>query len=1309
MHLTTQLQHLAVALGLPLHVMSTSRPATPGPYPNMWSWILVILMWMGISLAGTADEVGVSWRRVDDGRGDRFTRVCWEGPVAVGVGSRGLLRTSTDGKVWTLRNPGVQATLRGVAWSGSHYLVVGSGGTILRSPDGTDWQRIDAPPNRDFWGVTWTGTQFIALDSSYFLSTSADGVTWNRFQVSIPYNGYGIEHFDGATYLMNQFGIARSTDLVTWTQVLSLSNNNLPAGIRKLNGRLFSVGPGRFPRSSTDGITWTSPTLTGPSSQPSQALSDIAWNGSIYLAVCGDSFNLVWRSLDGLAWTAENAAAGNATYVRWINGEFVAGDGARNLQTSLDGRDWTKTGEHTQGNAAVWTGSRFIKVGNYGYIATSSDFETWTTRDSGIHTHLQNVVWTGSFALATAADGVVMKSSDGLVWTKVAGTTFTGSVRLAWTGTLVHAFSGSGTDTSTDGTSWTRISTLPRFFYDVKWLRDRFIAIGSSGALESSVDGVAWTPGTSGTTGPLYAAAASPDEFMVGGQGGILRASTDGVTWSPRTVPVSGMTVSSLEYRFGRWFLASNKGIHHSVDGISWTAVPGLQTVPTVVDQIKLVWSGSELVCTALDARTSDGIHWQQREIFTSPDFNAVAKGVAGDYVAVGEAGMIHYSPDGYSWQAVESPTGNSLVAVTARPGRWVAVGSGGVIVSSPDGVDWTLRGSGTTTNLSDVASNGQRFAAVGQAGVLLVSPDGLTWSVQTTGTTVDIPNIESVGPGFKAFASSGRMIQSPDGIAWTLSTADLIADVTWNGSYYVAVGHNGWSYASNPDGLEWTRHPTNTFFLTGICWTGTLHVACGTNGTILTSPDGITWTPRTSGVTSWVQAVVWNGTQLVAVGHAGTLLYSADGITWNKGTMSGGVFDYEDVAWADGRYVAVGKNGGSATSTNGVAWQSTTGIFGTSLTVDRVGTRFLAGAAGGLYSSTPTSTQWVSASNGSFTSSIYDLEANGNKILAATTAGVYSLTESPPGKWITEVLVHASPMLDNLVRNGSEIVATGSLGTIVLSRNGISWKNVRGGRDAAFTSTATNGIDFVGVGNKRPLVSPDGTAWNSPAMPAGSPGFSLTEMIWTGSRFLGLGPGMVFRTPTDGTTWTSIGSTALSPPDASGVAGDDELLVAVGADGWIAVSDGSGDGSSDYQVWMTAQGVPAATGAPLQDANSDGISNLIAYIFGIPANGTLSSGQRAALPAVSFDPVDGSPVLTFELRESYRPGATYHVEASPDLQPDGWQVLQNYSAGWGSEPDQATITESPLPGGGVRITVSDFPEPDGEERCFFRLRARLP
>ncbi|QJE96355.1 hypothetical protein [Luteolibacter luteus] len=1274
-------------------------------------WMAIVSICLALALGSKADEVGTSWHRVDGGAADRFAEICWDGPVAVAVGSRGLIGTSTDGKSWATRFLGVQANLTDVAWSGSHYLVVGSGGVILRSTDGTVWQRIEAPASQNYQGVTWSGSQFMALDNYYYISTSPDGLVWNRTQVAVETPCYGIDNFDGTTYLRNNWGITRSSDLVEWTQVLSLSNNNLPAGIRKLNGRLFSVGPRQFPRTSVDGITWTSPTMTGPSFV-SQELADIAWNGSHYLAVGRSGWNFVWRSEDGIAWTAEKSVMASSTYVRWINGEFVAGDDARQVQTSPDGREWTKKGEHTQGNAVVWTGSRYIMVGNYGYIAVSADFETWTTRASGIHTHLQSVVWTGSFALAAGADGVVLKSDDGLVWTKVPGDTFAGLVRLAWTGTQVFAFSSNGTDTSTDGVSWNRISTLNRGFYDVKRLRDKFIAIGYMGALESSPDGIAWTSGTSGTSGPLYAAAASDSEFMVGGQGGILLASPDGIEWTPRAVPSPGITVSSLEYRFGKWFLATTNGLYQSADGIAWTGVPSIQGVSILSDQLKLVWTGSKLVCTGLEAWTSDGIHWEQSGLRrAAPDFKAVSKGPGG-YVAVGTKGAIWHSPDGYAWQAVTSPTASDLDVVAAGAGCWVAAGSGGVILSSPDGMQWSLRNSGTTKNLTDIAWNGQRFAATGEGGTVLTSVDGSSWFAQPSGFATSFLNVEAAGAAFKAFGGAGVLCGSPDGLAWTTSVPDWISDVVWNGTSYVAVaqgsGNSAWSYVSSPDALQWSRYPIGlTSYLTGICWTGTLHVACGTGGTIVTSPDGVNWTPRDSGTAQWIQAVIWNGSQLVAVGKAGTLLYSPDGITWNKGATSGSNPDFEDVAWAGGRYMAVGYGGGSATSTDGITWQSSYGIFGTSRTVEWVGTRFLAGGEG-LFSTTGLP-QWTMATTTGLPAAVYDLEPGGSLLLAATTGGVYRLQETTAGRWNTITKVYPSPWLDNLTHNGSEFVGVGSSGTIVLSRDGSSWQTVRGGREAAYAATAWGGGRFVGVGSNRIESSADGALWNPAVSPLGSANFTLTDVGWTGSRFVAVGPSaMMLRSNGDGSAWTSIGNNAKIPLDMTGIAGDDSLLVVVGTGGMIAVSDGSGEAVSDYQMWIAGQGVAFGSAAPLQDANADGIDNLLAYVHGIPAIGPVSSTQRAALPSVSFDAETGKPVLTFELRESYRPGMIYQVEVSRDLKSGTWQSLQRFAAGWADSPGFAQVTQSALPGGGLRIEISNFPD-IGTTGCFFRLRATLP
>ncbi|RYD23998.1 MAG: hypothetical protein EOP87_26270, partial [Verrucomicrobiaceae bacterium] len=335
---------------------------------------------------------------------------------------------------------------------------------------------------------------------------------------------------------------------------------------------------------------------------PIQDLTDVEWNGTCFVAV--GSSNFVWRSLDGQAWTMEHAALGGGVYVKWIGGEFVMSGASRKPETSADGREWTRVKARQQGNATASTGSRFITVGNYGYIVTSDDLETWTSRDSGNYSHLSSVVWTGSFALAAGADGVVLRSNDGVAWTRTGEGTFSGIVRVVWTGTQVYAFSSSGAHVSTNGTSWTPISaTAVPSFNDIRWLRGQFIAVGVGGAIRTSANGTSWTNQTSGTSTTVNAVESSETEYLAGGQSGVLLASSDGVTWTPRTSPVP--TVSSLEYRYGKWFLAASGGIWESGDGVEWSRVPAVKATGALSSAVKLVWTGSGLACTGLEAKTA--------------------------------------------------------------------------------------------------------------------------------------------------------------------------------------------------------------------------------------------------------------------------------------------------------------------------------------------------------------------------------------------------------------------------------------------------------------------------------------------------------------------------------------------------------------------------------------------------------------------------------------------------------------------------------------------------------------------------------
>ena len=60
---------------------------------------------------------------------------------------------------------------------------------------------------------------------------------------------------------------------------------------------------------------------------------------------------------------------------------------------------------------------------------------------------------------------------------------------------------------------------------------------------------------------------------------------------------------------------------------------------------------------------------------------------------------------------------------MTYGNGLFVAVGGSGTILTSPDGVTWTARTSGTGNGLRGVAYGNNTFVAVGEYGTILTSP----------------------------------------------------------------------------------------------------------------------------------------------------------------------------------------------------------------------------------------------------------------------------------------------------------------------------------------------------------------------------------------------------------------------------------------------------------------------------------------------------------------------------------------------------------------------------------------------------------
>jgi hypothetical protein len=249
-----------------------------------------------------------------------------------------------------------------------------------------------------------------------------------------------------------------------------------------------------------------------------------------------------------------------------------------------------------------------------------------------------------------------------------------------------------------------------------------------------------------------------------------------------------------------------------------------------------------------------------------------------------------------------------NLSSMAASDSVMVAVGwrsedSTGIIITSRDGDTWTPQTSGTKSFLHSVAWTGSRFVAVGGptdkvsgSTTILTSPDGTAWTPHDVGMTNVLFSVEWTGSQLVAVgglprndSGSAIILTSPDGETWTARESgvsgegELLGDVAWTGSRFVAVGYPG-IVLTSPDGVTWTSRESGTAQnLPSLAWTGGRLVAVGDSGTILTSPDGETWTPRSSGTRNYLTSVAWTGSQLVSVGVKGDLLTSKDGIAWTN------------------------------------------------------------------------------------------------------------------------------------------------------------------------------------------------------------------------------------------------------------------------------------------------------------------------------------------------------------------------------------------------------------------------------------------
>ena len=294
----------------------------------------------------------------------------------------------------------------------------------------------------------------------------------------------------------------------------------------------------------------------------------------------------------------------------------------------------------------------------------------------------------------------------------------------------------------------------------------------------------------------------------------------------------------------------------------------------------------------------------------------------------------------GAAWRLVRGGDGASprpeLTGVTWGGGRFVAVALFNSILHSADGQTWREADDRSSLyGLHDVVWDGIRFVAVGST--IGHSTDSSRWQpVSDLGT----PNLTAIawnGTFHVAVGHDGLIMRSSDGDLWMpaadSATSETLNDVTWNGTRFVAVGDHGviihsadgdsWEQASRlavPARLVQPGEDPNRirYFLSGVAWSGERFVAVGYGGSahaanVVISRDGDRWERvevQDDLATETFEAVAWNGRRFVAVSYRGTIMHSPDGDRWTQVPDVVTTATLRDVTWGRDRFVAVGMNG---------------------------------------------------------------------------------------------------------------------------------------------------------------------------------------------------------------------------------------------------------------------------------------------------------------------------------------------------------------------------------------------------------------
>lgn len=776
---------------------------------------------------------------------------------------------------------------------------------------------------------------------------------------------------------------------------------------------------------------------------------------------------------------------------------------------------------------------------------------------------------------------------------------------------------------SNDADAWCDLFPAGNRLQSIAFGQGRFVAVGFSGTVVTSEDGINWTRQATPSQDDFYSVAFGNGQFVAVGPAcgtascsGTIMTSPDGFQWVVRPHGSKIWGLNAIAFGKGQ-FVAVCGGatsfILTSTNGIDWVEhASGLQNNLTAV-----TFGGGQFVVGSDGGRiltSDDAVQWVERDFGTSADLAGLAFGggqfAAGTFATpTGASGStIRTSSDGVQWtERWASLPGQfvQLIGISYGNGIWIAAGyrNGGFLLTSTDGITWTPAALPTSEDfnnnfLASADYGGGQFVAVGDGGLIETSTDAVTWvrrqaggQMRPVGTSGEAGNYgppdqsaldtwtpryklpASSGPSFLGFVAFGNGTfaavgnnvseTSTDGVHWDLHSSGPKANglnaLTFGDGKFVGVSAGGTVHTST-DGVNWDSRQSPSGNLYGVGYGNGTFVAVGQGASLLISTDAVTWVSSSAGVNSELDAVAYGNGQFVVVGP-NVALTSPDGIKWTHRATD--AYTYR-VAFGNGHFVAIDLYQSAVTSTDGITWSRT----GQNLHAIYFGGGQFVGAEnnGGIVTS-PDGINWTRHDSGSPDVAAF---AYGNGQFVAVGGPGSILSSSNGADWVLRQPGTASSFAAVTFGQG-QWVAVGDHGAVLTSRDGFNWIRRASGTQFALQGVAYGHGLFVAVGAgcsgctlgaTTVITSPDGISWSNQVLDTA---VALSAITFGDGKFIAVGTANAGSTYSTAVLMSSDGAhwkirSLDSYSGFGGVAYGRDRFAAVGYDSTLGISSDGND-----------------------------------------------------------------------------------------------------------------------------------------------------